>query len=300
MKGRVTILPPSTTAADQLNVDDKVLEDSSVVTNKGAFVRIKMSDGSTLTVKPNSKVVVRSFQKKKIGMVKLIKGVVRTKVHKALNRKKKNKFIVKTRSAVMGVRGTEFVTSFHPQSQKTTLLTIEGEVAMKKAQKSDLITGAKPETPDFNKSNSQVISRGQLTQAMPEKRSLAKPVKLAPQQFASVRVNDDFKPEVKKEELLKEIEKVEGEYAEDAKAGENFATQDSGGVVDFYQGEYLKPNQKAKFNEKLKIYEADENLIKKVNPKGEFQATLSKSANEATTERYNDTVNEQYQKYFGD
>ena len=42
--------------------------------------------------------------------------------------------IVKTRSAVMGVRGTKFQATYNPANKNTSLITVEGKVAMVKKE----------------------------------------------------------------------------------------------------------------------------------------------------------------------
>ena len=50
----------------------------------------------------------------------------------------KSKFFIKTRTAALGVRGTEFQTMYQPDAMRTGLLTFKGEVAIKKIEPGEL------------------------------------------------------------------------------------------------------------------------------------------------------------------
>lgn len=110
-----------------------VKEGSVVETDKGSVVKIIFIDKSVVTVGPNSKMEIQKFKKGEAGMLSLIKGKVRSQVAKDLlnkNQNTKSKLFIKTETAAMGVRGTDFTVGFNPKTGGTSLDVISGRVAM--------------------------------------------------------------------------------------------------------------------------------------------------------------------------
>jgi hypothetical protein len=135
VRGHVTVLPPGAIKARRVIKNQKLYEDSSILTTAKSFVQVRYLDGSTLNLGPKSKIVLVELKKKTgVGVISLLKGKIRASIAKrsAQNRNGKNKFFVKTRSAALGVRGTVFQTTFNPQNDVTSLLTFEGKVAIAK------------------------------------------------------------------------------------------------------------------------------------------------------------------------
>lgn len=82
---------------------------------------------------PNSQMVINAFPKKEAGIITLVKGQIRSQVTKdymEMEDKSKSKLYIKTKTAAMGIRGTDFQVNFNPQNQNTSLITFEGKVAM--------------------------------------------------------------------------------------------------------------------------------------------------------------------------
>jgi hypothetical protein len=133
IRGEVTALLPHASKAINLKKGDKLPEDTSIVTSMKSIVKLKLKDGSIISLGPKSKIVLHTMNAtKEINVMGILKGVLRAEVKK--ERVKDPKMIIKTRSAVMGVRGTTFKMVFNPATNNTTLVTIEGEVAMAKVQ----------------------------------------------------------------------------------------------------------------------------------------------------------------------
>lgn len=132
LKGRATQLPPHSESAKALQVGDSLLEDTSILTDERSFVRIKFNDGSLMNIGSSSKVVLVEMTKNEVSLISLLKGKVRTKVTKEAEGEGENKFFIKTRSAALGVRGTDFQATYNPDNKLTSLVTLEGEVAMVK------------------------------------------------------------------------------------------------------------------------------------------------------------------------
>lgn len=134
VKGKATKLLPGGMQASPVKRGEKVPEDTSIVTGKKSFVRIKFADKSTMNVAANSKVLVSKLPKKKANVVNLLTGMIKAEVNKDIKKATKNKMIVKTGSAIMGVRGTKFQSTYNPSNKTTSLVTVEGKVAMAKVK----------------------------------------------------------------------------------------------------------------------------------------------------------------------
>lgn len=117
----------------------KICSGDSVITADQSRAKIKMDDGNELNVSPNSKIVLENYQydpgqnKKKV-LLNVLKGKIRatTREENMYNDKAKdgqaNSFQVKTKSAVAGVRGTDFLTSFNAANGRTEIVTFRGRV----------------------------------------------------------------------------------------------------------------------------------------------------------------------------
>jgi len=113
-------------------IGGKVFPNDTVITSKDSRAKIIMVDKNILNVSPNSQMVIEKYQynpaaKKKNVLINVLYGKVRSKVEQKYDGKN-NRFQVKTPSAVAGVRGTDFFTSFNSHTRKTRVVTFGGEV----------------------------------------------------------------------------------------------------------------------------------------------------------------------------
>jgi len=102
------------------------------ITGKKSLVILSLNDGSKIKVSPNSKLYV-NMPAKKATSTSLLKGNAFFYVLKSKLRKK-DKFVVKTKFAAMGVRGTEFFVSYgQGNNPKDVWMCVkEGLVAVKR------------------------------------------------------------------------------------------------------------------------------------------------------------------------
>jgi hypothetical protein len=297
-KGKVTKLLPGKHKAGKVKKGDKVPEDTSILTGKGSIVKVKMPDGSMVSLGPKSKLVVSLMKKNKPSMVGLLKGVIRAEVDKKQNNK--NKMIIKTRTAAMGVRGTKLKTSYNPQTRTTSLVTIEGKVAMVKVQEKKIIKEAQEEAKEEagNKASKKKIAEAvkekeleKLTEALEDEdeavevkkgrfagvniklEKATKPAKVAPKQMIAIATKDELaveKVDAKKyeKELIEELEESNDEDPDFDKDDGTIKPKD-GGLVDFDTGIYVAPTKEAKLNKKTGIYE--DKKIGSIAKNGDYQ-----------------------------
>ncbi|MEK7357795.1 MAG: FecR family protein, partial [Bdellovibrionota bacterium] len=113
--------------------DMTVYVGDTLVTDEGK-IQVVLGDKSTMMLPFNSKVTVENFsvtdEKKRNVVLNLLKGKVRSQVSK--NFKDENVFKVRTRTAVAGVRGTDFMASVELTDEQwiTAVKTIEGKVRL--------------------------------------------------------------------------------------------------------------------------------------------------------------------------
>lgn len=218
LRGHVTQLKPGAHDASPVLLGEQILEDTSIVTGDRSFVRLKFIDGSLLNLGPSGKVVVVQMPEQGAGVISLLKGTIRTQVEKNKNPKEgENKLFVKTRSAAMGVRGTDFQTVYNPENKVTSLLTFKGEVAMatikEEPAKADVrkirVNNEDVEVQEVVKKPDAKVEQKQLTQALKtnetvlvkpgqfsgtvqQLETVSKPVKISPVQLNALYKNQDL------------------------------------------------------------------------------------------------------------
>jgi hypothetical protein len=181
---------------DSLKKNDWVTEGSLIQTAGKSFVKLSFVDKSQMSLGPNSKMVVNKFSKKKAGLITLVKGQLKSKVTKDPLQREKNKMFIKTKTAAMGVRGTEFKVIFNEDNQNTALITLEGEVSMAK------VDG--PPT-SINELQNRLdapgvvsVKEGQYSGAGAQSQATV-PVKISPAQLNGLKNNENFGTNNKKE-----------------------------------------------------------------------------------------------------
>ncbi|MBC7540892.1 MAG: FecR domain-containing protein [Bacteriovorax sp.] len=137
MKGQVKARYLDGTMVD-VKVDQSIPEGATLQTAEKSFVKLIFIDKSLMNLGPNSQMIINAFPKKEAGIITLVKGQIRSQVTKdymEMDDKSKSKLYIKTKTAAMGIRGTDFQINFNPENQNTALITFEGKVAMAHIEK---------------------------------------------------------------------------------------------------------------------------------------------------------------------
>lgn len=280
VRGKVTKLIPGQAKASRVKRGDILPEDTSLVTGSKSFVKVIFTDKSSMNIGPRSKVIINKMPKRKANMVNLLTGIIKAEVEKKSDKKTKTKMVVKTRTAVMGVRGTKFQSTYNPANKSTSLVTVEGKVAMikvkketvkiKKLPKGKNIT-AKPTLDKyddidqvdslFEKSKEVVeVPAGRYSGVAEKISQPTVPVKIAPKQYNAIAKSmgskksaNEVMKTTKSDPIPEGFEnKVTGQVAPKA-----------GGIIDFSTGIYVAPAAGAKLDRKTGTYESKQ--IGKVN-----------------------------------
>ncbi|MBK7843616.1 MAG: FecR domain-containing protein [Bdellovibrionales bacterium] len=133
VKGNVSIKSGKTGKDEKAKIGMKVFPKDSILTQADSRAKIVMVDKNEINVSPSSNIVIDSYEfdpakdNKKV-LIDVIYGKVRAKVEQKYDGEN-NKFQVKTPSAVAGVRGTDFFTSFNQVTNSSKVVTFKGEVA---------------------------------------------------------------------------------------------------------------------------------------------------------------------------
>jgi len=168
-------------------------EGAQVETKKGSFAKLLFIDRSSINVGPDSKMKIETFPKNKAGIISLVKGKIRSKVSKNyMNNKETNKsnLFIKTKTAAMGVRGTDIQVSFNEENQATSLVTFEGAVAM--GQINGELGGFNQNSLEniVSSSAAVMVRRGQFSGASPRQEQVTAPTKISPVQLETMEKNE--------------------------------------------------------------------------------------------------------------
>jgi hypothetical protein len=284
VKGKVTKLLPGSVKAVRVKKGDILPEDTSIVTSAKSFVKVVFEDKSSMNVGPKSKIIISKLPKKKANMVNLLTGIIKAEVNKNSKKKTETKMLVKTRTAVMGVRGTKFQSTYNPMNKATSLVTVEGNVAMIKVEeeskqvkkieaKSENISDTLAEKPKQNlddvdqvdslfKESKNVVEvpAGRYSGVGETINQPTVPVKIAPKQYNAIAKSMGSNKKAK--DVMKVTKSDPApEGFENKLTGE--VAPKAGGIIDFSTGIYVAPAATAELDKKTGTFESKQ--IGKVN-----------------------------------
>lgn len=118
---------------DAGKVGRKVTAGDVITSGADSRAKIVMADKNVINVSPDSKIVIEKYENdgkdKKNVELNVLYGKVRASVEQKYDGEK-NKFNIKTPSAVAGVRGTDFMAGYNSQTRVTQVITFSGSVAL--------------------------------------------------------------------------------------------------------------------------------------------------------------------------
>jgi FecR protein len=130
MEGRVDLLKGGNLPAIAVKVGDTVEPGDVIRTKSLSKAQITFIDDSTLTLSPEARLAIEDFkfepsQGKRRAVLEVFQGLALAVVNKILKAEEPD-FVVKTQTAIVGVRGTEFGIRIQPNS--STILNFSGRV----------------------------------------------------------------------------------------------------------------------------------------------------------------------------
>jgi hypothetical protein len=244
LRGNVSVIYGK--ASSPVKQGEWIKEGGVIKTAEKSIAKLVFIDKSSINVAPNSEMKVEKFSKTEAGLLDVVKGKIRAEVSKdylEMNEGQKSKLFVKSPSAVMGVRGTEFVFSHNHLNNTSSAVLIEGQVAFSKL-------GA-GERPSYNQLDRVVerdniqIRAGEFSVASPSSKAATIPAVLNVKQMESIKSNSEFKsssdPTQAKSEESKEKRSVvppglsgkvvASENAELKKVGESAANENGRSIA---------------------------------------------------------------------
>jgi hypothetical protein len=138
-KGDIKIFSAQTKQLAPAAAGAKICSGDTITAGADSRAKLKMEDGNELNISPDSKIVLESYQfnpaqnKKKV-LLNVLQGKVRatTQRENMYNDKASdgdnNTFQVRTKSAVAGVRGTDFLTGYDNKTGQSEVVTFRGKV----------------------------------------------------------------------------------------------------------------------------------------------------------------------------
>jgi hypothetical protein len=130
VKGEVKVVRGSETLKAKVPLG--VYQGDTVISAKDARAKIVMNDKNVIHISPSTELKIETYvnngQQKNVEL-NLKEGKVRNNVEQTYDGDK-NKFIIKTPTAVAGVRGTQFITSFDKGRNETKIVTLQGRVEL--------------------------------------------------------------------------------------------------------------------------------------------------------------------------
>ena len=132
VKGDVQIKSGKTGETTKARIGQQVFPQDVVITGAESRAKIVMVDNNEINVSPDSQVEIQHYEfdpgkDKKEVLLNVLYGKVRAKVEQHYDGKT-SKFEVKTPSAVAGVRGTDFMTSYNQSNNSSQVVTFRGAV----------------------------------------------------------------------------------------------------------------------------------------------------------------------------
>jgi hypothetical protein len=132
VKGDVKVTSGKDKTTEAAKVGKKVFPGDTITAGPDSRAKIVMSDKNVLNISPDSKMTIEKYTNganDKNVELKVEYGKIRASVEQKYDGEK-SKFNVKTPSAVAGVRGTDFLTSYNAGTKQSQVITFSGTVAV--------------------------------------------------------------------------------------------------------------------------------------------------------------------------
>jgi hypothetical protein len=313
VRGDVTQLAPGELLARKVNKDDRLEIDASILTGSKSFIKMKLQDGSHISIGPDSKIILEKLgaTEKDASLIDLLKGSLRSDIEKSATGNMN--FFIKTKTAAIGVRGTEFETVYGPTSGVTSLLTYKGSVSMTHIKELDKVKSKKMKNIKYeresdldssldikeevateemidpikkmemalNKDSASTVKGGQISQTIDSMETVGRPTLINPVQLNLLYENSEFNEadtKGEKADLASEQLKLKSDPIDIPAEGvfdkdKGIYAPKAGGFFDRKTGLYIPPSADALYDQKNQVYVDKE--IGNVDAKtGDYMAPL--------------------------
>jgi hypothetical protein len=274
-----------------LDINSEIFEGDTVRTLKSSVVKIMMINEAIITIAPKSVMIIEQYIREDENLIHLLKGVIRAKVVKNPT-SKENSLIIKSSTAALGVRGTDFQFTYNTENKVSSVLTYDGIVGFKR------IKSSKFNYNDLNnelaKSNTYEVTKGEYSANNIKTGKINIPTRISISQYHALKKNKIFKRSFAKQSTqkkyrsiipagapsksfkskafvpfktkMKKISHSDGFYSTQT---EEFSPA-AGGYLDSTTGIYIEPDSKSAFNNEQQSYSPSPE-VGTINPKtGEY------------------------------
>lgn len=267
IRGEVLLKTPTTKDKILLKKGDFVKDNSLVYTSKKGFARIKFEDNSMISIAPSSKILLKEKTSIKPRVLDLIIGQISGSFSKSRNfvEGHKHKLYIETSSAVLGVRGTQFVATYNDKNHSTSNTTLNGEVDIYKKQDKDVLESLRQSEGDLFDEIADYDETIDLRDQLGSYSTKA----VLPGTFSSakfnyneaidpVRISRDQLNVIKKKKFSSKMFIGTSVMKNPRKQTEDGTRH--GGYVDFNSGLYIEPPKDAEFDNMNGVYKMPKEL----------------------------------------
>lgn len=187
LKGKAERTSAGEAKAAPIKEGAPIFAGDTIATSADARVKLVLKDESEIVLPASSKFQVESFSKeeKTPSVLSVFVGSLRAKVTKSAGGD--TKMLVKTPSATMGVRGTDFQAIYNEKTKMTSLVTFEGSVAMAKLDSPADATPNRMLDALRDQSKAVVVTEGQYSGIAPAQAQPTVPVKISTAQLETIK-----------------------------------------------------------------------------------------------------------------
>ena len=134
VKGDVSYKQKSKKKFRKAKINKTICQGDTVKTAANSRAKVVMADQNEINISPETELLIEVYKKGQKAVLNVINGKVRSNVKQKYKDSKQSHYRVKTKSAVAGVRGTEFMASYNSSTNQSKVVTFEGEVNVGRIQ----------------------------------------------------------------------------------------------------------------------------------------------------------------------
>lgn len=295
LKGYVSQLYLGSRQAKGLSLQDKLQEDTSILTGTKSMIRIKFFDNTEITVGSNSKIVLSDFKNKDFSSITLLKGRMRVTSLNNENLTPRINFFIKTINAVVGASTADYQVVYNSENKLTSILTFKGEVFLSKndqriqekfpfskteilrdeESKNPLLQKVKPQSNNFLEIYNQMLNSQTARKVLAGQNSMMNnnfdlptiPVKISLNQFQVLYKNNELEERISSDTIpfskndLPQYDVTQADQLAPVDGIKQELLGDyaprAGGLIDFSSGLYVSPGRDSIFDSKNKIYSSE-------------------------------------------
>lgn len=200
LRGKVIRWSDGQAQPTNVQLQERIPSGNTVATGPRSFVKIIFADNSALNIGPDSRIRLDApAGPGQAGVMTLQNGQVRAQVVKdpvmagEESQQQENKLYIRTKTAAVGVRGTDFQLIYNRQNEATSLLTYEGSVAMTKVDE-NMPPEPRRLAEALRSDRTILVDAGRFSGAAADRAAVSLPVKVSPAQMDSLRANETMLP----------------------------------------------------------------------------------------------------------